>query len=248
VAFQARVSDDPVTEGVFLFDLPTTVEIDQTRDPDVGGSRVAINDYSEIAFHVEQPGDGTATIYRTDGVTTIDVADTSGMFAGFDSPGSINDAGEIAFAATLDSGDIGVFVQSGSSIDEIFGTPGDNGAVIYHPAINNASAVAFGFSIFEDPLTGVSSSISYDSILVSPGPREVIRTGIPLSGDFVRSLDFFGAMNDVGEISFRAELEDGRAGVYKAVPVPEPRAALVVAAALLTLAALRRQRALRRVS
>lgn len=57
------------------------------------------------------------TIGEAEALTFTKVADTSGGFSGLGAP-VINDAGIVAFYATLDAGGSGIFTSNGTTIEE----------------------------------------------------------------------------------------------------------------------------------
>ena len=52
---------------------------------------------------------------------------------------------------------------------------------------------------------------------------KVIATGDPLAGSTVTDVfSFRNGLNDSGQVAFYAQLDDGRSGIFRADPVPEP--------------------------
>ncbi len=103
------------------------------------------------------------------------------------------------------------------------------------PSINDTGTVAF--------LAGLDAA--GPGIFTGPDPAadKVIRTGDPLFGSTVMSLDISesgAALNNFGRIAFWAELEDGTQGIY--VANPEPTTMLLLGTGLAGLYGFRRKR------
>jgi hypothetical protein len=147
---------------------------------------------------------------------------------------SINTGGAVAFQAFLARTNLvegnGIFVGSGGPIMTI---ADDSGPYFLFdgPAINADGVVAFR-AILDSGGVGIFTG-------ADPALDRVIVTGEPLFGSIVRTLVFGGgnALNDAGQLTFFAGLEDGRTVLVRADPaaVPEPSTVLCLACALVGL-------------
>jgi hypothetical protein len=150
------------------------------------------------------------------GVLTT-IAHTPADFA-FDAP-SINDAGTVVYRAAFNSGGVGILTSTGGPSSIVIDTRTGPFLNLFVPSINSPGDVAF---------LGFTDADLLGGIFVGPDPisNMVIRQGDPLDGSTVRSFNLSNhALNDAGQITFFAQLADGRSGIYRADPtaaVSEP--------------------------
>jgi hypothetical protein len=131
--------------------------------------------------------------YSNGAITTI--ADTSGFFSFFDQPyPQINNSGTVAFQATLDDGNQGMFLSQGNSFTTVADTSGFFTGGFNNLGINNNDTV-----IFEAGLDN-----GFEGLFTSN--RGLITTIADTSGSFSRFLNN-PAINDQGEIVFSAYLD-----------------------------------------
>lgn len=115
----------------------------------------AINNKGTVVFFAKLDGEREG-VFTGNGTTTTTIADTSGVFSSFSSYPSINDAGTVAFAASLNDGidgeipsSVGIFTSNGTTVNTIttIRPQGFNSKYDYisldFPSINNAGALAF---------------------------------------------------------------------------------------------------------
>ncbi len=132
------------------------------------------------------------------------VADSAGPFGtfDFDSP-SLNAVGTVAFRATLDAGNQGIFTGNASTITTIAIAPSIF-AYFGPPAINRAGTVAFVAS----PNSG-----SGDSIFAgNGGPLVTIANTAGQFRDFAAG--YSTAINSAGTVAFWASQDTGPAGIF----------------------------------
>jgi hypothetical protein len=131
-------------------------------DPNVIVGRPNLNDSGTVAFHRffnDQPGE--ELVSGNGGPLTV-IADTSGPFQSFGftfvgfTPPAINNNGDVAFLAELDSGGSGIFVGPDPVTDRVIGT-GDtlDGSTITNlrfcdEGLNDSGQLAF-VATLEDP-------------------------------------------------------------------------------------------------
>jgi len=99
---------------------PVTAIATSTSDAIALSSPPAINRDGRVAFRTIS--NGQDTVFRTNGATVETVADSSGPFASFSQTVSINDAGTVLFAATLDNGLRGLFTGPNPVSDKVIAT------------------------------------------------------------------------------------------------------------------------------
>ncbi len=210
--------------GIYVGDGAAPVPIVVEPGPFPNLSAPSLNDLGQVAFW------GSNDLQRGSGGPLTDMAaigDPAGgsTISTLVNPfGTLNDLGQIAFQAGLASGpgDVGIFVSDGTTITSVL-TSGAGG--IFGPAaINDAGWVAFE-TIFDLSVKAFTGA----------GVDTVLAPGVALDGSSVVSARFFSpeGLNDAGQLVVWAELADGRRGLYRADPVPEPAAVLLVVSALL---------------
>jgi PEP-CTERM motif len=197
--------------------------IADTSGPFASIALPSLNDSGTVAFAatLDTGGDG---IFISSGGLITTIADSSGPFDSFIRPNpevedlfiSLNNAGTVAFSASLDTGARGIFTSSGGLITTIVDSSGPFAFFFAEPSINDSGMVAF--------LGGLDSGGF--GIFAGPDPAdEVIRLGDRLLGSTVTRLilppDGF---NDSGQIAFQYFLANGLTGIARADPraIPEP--------------------------
>jgi hypothetical protein len=176
----------------------------------------AINGTETLAFSATLQGGQASGIFAGDGSapTPCGIATTGFPFDGFGTYPSLNDAGTVAFSASLTQGGSGVFtgVCQGTTYQAIALSGRSYSAFGAAPSINNLGEVAFlatrpaggGPGIFTGP---------------DAAADKVIATGDPLLDSSVTDLGFFRqGLNDAGEVTFWASLADGASGIFRADP------------------------------
>jgi hypothetical protein len=213
VAFKAEL--DNFDEGLFFGSGGpiATVYLASTSPflgTDVGP---ALNNVGQIAFH-EQLDNFTPGIFRSTGTTIVTIADARGFLADFPYPPGINDNGVVVFAATNDEGGQAVLIGSGGPVTRVADNRGPFASFDFGgPGINDANEVVFTATLD----TGVQG------IFTGPDPLldRVIETGDTLAGAVVINLTSCReALNNRGQLAFRANLDDGRTVLVRANPAP----------------------------
>jgi hypothetical protein len=160
IAFEAP-RDGESSSGIFVAEgggFETIV----APDPNVNVGRPNLNDAGTVAFHRffnDRAGEELVTV--NDGQLTV-VADTSGPFQSFGftfvgfTPPALNNNGDVAFLADLDSGGSGIFVGPDPIADRVIGT-GDtlDGSTVTNlrfcdEGLNDSGQLAFQ-ATFNDP-------------------------------------------------------------------------------------------------
>ena len=223
VAFRAELDEEfGFDEGLFSGTgrRITTHYLASTSQFDGTDSRPSINNLGAIAF-VESVDFDQGVFAGREGVfTTIAAPDPN---VGVQPP-VLNDSGTAAFVRSFFDETTQEFVEeivtgSGGPLTTVVDTRGPFAFFGFRPpALNNSGDVAFHAS-----LDGSSTS----GIFVGPDPEadRVIATGDTLDGMTVRNLTFCEeGLNDSGQLTFVAELEDPaapegfRMAVYRATP------------------------------
>jgi hypothetical protein len=130
------------------------------------------------------------------------IATTGERFSGF-APyaASVNDAGMVAFQATLRAGGSGVFTGSGGPVVEVAG-PGLLAGVTSHPDVNDGGATSF-YGDLPDGGQGV--------FLLRDGR---LRTIADTRGRFALVGPLGPTMNEAGKVAFRADPAAGVSGIF----------------------------------
>src|SRR5262245_6901474 len=182
-------------EGVFLGDGVTTTTIVTTGNTYSAFAAPVANDSGLVAFDATRT-DGSQAIMTGDGTRLTTVAATGGPFRDFTGNVSINNDGQIVFAADLASGGRGIFSVRGGAVDEIIGT----GAPLFGSTVRSFAAVPFSpralnnfgqFGFLANLADGRTVWVRADSLTVSSaadsGPGS-LRAAIAAaqSGDTIR--------------------------------------------------------------
>jgi hypothetical protein len=158
IAFEESV--DSGTSGIFVTDGSSFKTI-AAPDPNVNVGRPNLNDSGTVVFHrFFNDRAGEELVSGNGGPLTV-IADTSGpfqsfgFFFGFTAP-ALNNNGDVAFLADLDSGGSGIFVGPDPVGDRVIGT-GDtlDGSVVTNlrfcdEGLNDSGQLAFQ-ATFDDP-------------------------------------------------------------------------------------------------
>jgi len=176
---------------------------------------IGINDKGVVAFYARLDAGPTGVFVGSGGSTTT-IADSNGIFSGFSkmvvppmidaTDPAINNAGTVAFWASLDAGSEGLFTGTGGATTTIAASDGSFATVNLSGAINTAGTVAINGSL-DSGVQGV--------FFGSGGPTNTIADN---SGAFAQ----FGvataspAINDSGLVAFLAFLNTppGANGIF----------------------------------
>ncbi len=186
-----------------------------------GNPKPAINDRGQVAFAAWY-GKGSEAVFRWQDGAFTQIAEYPGASGGLGVSGEValNENGEVAFVALLDSAPDNEVLFAGDE-KGLRRVADDTGPLdtFEPPAINDSGQVAFLAGLDPD-----GEALS-ESIFVATGEvlTPVIRTGDPLDGSTVVDLVFAGreAFNNGGQVAFGAYLADGRFAVYRADPKPD---------------------------
>lgn len=137
-------------EGIFRGNRDMITKIAATRDAgdfDFVNARPSINASRLVAFIGERIVNNNFIdgVYVGDGGPVAAIYDTRGVFADFTGNPSLNDFGEAAFLATLDTGGGGLFLGSGGEVTTVADETGIFTSVFgfSDPSLNERGEVAF---------------------------------------------------------------------------------------------------------
>jgi hypothetical protein len=119
VSFRATLNTGQ--DGVFLGDGKTTTTIATTGGIYRALSGGVTNDEGEVAFIANLTSGGQA-IVTGDGTHLTTIAETGSRFSSFFGNATINNRGQVVFAANLAGGNSGIFIAQHGKVDEIIGT------------------------------------------------------------------------------------------------------------------------------
>jgi hypothetical protein len=159
---------------------------------------------------------GAEGIFTGSGEATVTIV-TTGEALSAVSNGSINDAGTVAFRATLSAGGQAVLTGNGGPLTVIADTSGPFSSFFDNASINIAGTVAFAANL-KDGGNGIFTG-------PDPAADKIVATGDPLFGSTVVSIDATPfpprGLNNAGQLTFVAQLADGRTVLVRADPVGE---------------------------
>lgn len=220
--FQSLLTTPSITsQGTVVLDAPLKIggEVIATGDGGTLNLVAVTNDLFQafqVAPHANDSGavsfrstlrDGTQGLFTSDGRELIRIADNGAdsPFSGFPEPPRtvhLNNAGTVAFRASLRSGGSGVFTGDGGAPRVLYVTGGAWSDFVRGPGINDAGTVAF-----LGELTGGGQAIAKGD----GGPVTVIAdTSGPIASF---PLSNRCRINNAGEVVFVADLKDGREAV-----------------------------------
>ncbi len=212
VAFWANT--DAGGEGIYRISATggLTTIADDAGPFDSFPSSLSLNESGRVAFTATMDS-GVRGVYSGTGGPTATIADNTGPLDGFFGA-AINDGGEVGFAASGPA----VYTGSGGPLTLV---ADDSGAYFQFdaPALNHVGDVVFFASLD----AGGEGIFFGDDAVVD----KLIQVGDPLDGSIVTNLPLTGgpkelSVNEMGQVVFRADLADGRRGLYRADPIPEP--------------------------
>ncbi|MGB7444498.1 MAG: choice-of-anchor tandem repeat NxxGxxAF-containing protein [Coleofasciculaceae cyanobacterium] len=229
VAFVGIMSGQPGQEprGIFTSDGTKTTTILPTDNSWEIFSINAINNRGIVAF-TTQKREGQRSIFLSDGTITSKIAATGDNFKSLGNA-SLNDLGKIAFFASLTDGNAGIFTSDGITISNVVDLNSSPFESLGGGIINNEDTVVF-FARLAEGDSGIY-------IGADPTNDKVIAAGDELFDSKVQFVDFSNlGFNDIGQVAFRALLEDGTDGIYVATPelsaqkesIAEPTSALAI--------------------
>lgn len=219
---------DTTEAGIFVNQNGKTISIASSRDrfsnfnvgfrtvgtdgPASAFSVPSINDAGTVAFHATLDT-GATGIFLGRGKGTVKVADNAGKFSSFSSP-SINNNGTVAFLAQLDNGKHGIFKKrKGQEIETHIDDSSPFSFFQSIPAINDQGQIAFLAYLYEGGGSGIYTG-------KNPVTNKVIAAGDPLANSKVVDLVIDGrGLNNAGQVTFEALLENGQTAVFRADPV-----------------------------
>lgn len=173
---------------------------------------VAINATDVVAFTGFIRGGGGNGVYVATTASHAPIAQSTGIFGGFTGTYlSINQAGVVAFGATLDGAVRGgIWRGTPTEVEPVaVGLPY---ATFGRVAINNSGQVAFyaGLPTANYGIYTGSNAVTH----------KVIELGDTLFGDVLDHLTFGeNGLNDIGQVAFAYRLRNGRYGVAVATPL-----------------------------
>jgi hypothetical protein len=191
--------------------LPSILYVTGGRFADLLGQVIQRNG-NEVAFGATL-STGETGVFVGDGLTTTTIATTGDTYSAL-AAGTANDAGAVAFLATLTAGGQAIVTGDGTRLTTLADTGGPFSSFFGNTAVNNDGRVAFSANL----AAGGSGIFTARDGAVD----EVIGTGDALFGSTVTSFatNPFAppGFNDLGQLSFGANLADGRAVLVRADP------------------------------
>ncbi len=184
---------------------------------------VAINKANTVVFSSGFGGSlGFGGLFAKVGDAPLTTIANGGVY-----PVSLNNQGTYATAFAGAGGGTGILIgdsKGGPPTSVIYGQPGYNGASpvrVSQPSINDQGKVVlqaeFIGSAYPNP-----QGLFFDSYTDA---NKIIATGDSLFGSTVTALGGFSprGLNNVDQVVFYSQLADGRTGIFRAEPVPEPQ-------------------------
>lgn len=231
VAFFATLLRGPAGEGIFLTSAGRIVKVAVEGDAVPGGGTLSgfgrhpiptLNEMGTVAFAAAVTGGKTVEgIFSVSRGRLRMVASAgapapgfpSGTLANLDLP-SLNDHGDIAFAATVRRGREtleAIYLHAGGRLQKVAGQgdaapAGGTFAAFGAPALNNRGMVAFGAVVEGRAVPGGIFIAAGGQVKMVLGAGEIT----PLGGIFTKFSERL-AFNDAGTVAFHAQMKDARA-------------------------------------
>ena len=166
----------------------------------------AINDSAQVAFKAVDEKTFVSGIFRGSGGPLTTIADSAGPLNFIGRLPSINNAGDVAFAATVSGGNEEVYRGSGGPLAVIATTTGSPKFFAFNTSLNNVGSVAF-----QAELDNFDEGLFHGN----GGPVTTVFTtnASPFN-------DSFGSpsINDAGRIAFEAGRDVGDRGIFRYEP------------------------------
>lgn len=209
--------------------------------PFAGFGFADINNAGTIAFPVTLTT-GQSAIYTKNANTLTQIAISGGSVSDITGAPKINQSGDLAWFANLDTGDQEIQTKIGGIAGVFVDTKGPYAQFGFHNALDINIFNEIVFSAVLDSNVDPSAS-GLIGIFTGPNPvtDSVIRSGDLLAGKTVREA-YLGGINDCGQISFGAIFSDFTYGMFRADPsgrvcntVPEPNSLMLLSLGSLVL-------------
>ncbi|KAM3101750.1 choice-of-anchor tandem repeat NxxGxxAF-containing protein [Phormidesmis sp. 146-12] len=184
---------------------------------------VAINNANTVVFSSGFGGSlGFGGLFAKVGDAPLTTLANGGVY-----PVSLNNQGTYATAFAGAGGSTGILIgdsKGGPTARVIYGQSGFSGTSpvrVSQPAINDQGKVVlqaeFIGSVYPSP-----QGLFFENYTDA---NKIIATGDPLFGSTVSAIGSFSTrgLNNLDQVVFYSQLADGRAGIFRAEPVPEPQ-------------------------
>jgi hypothetical protein len=170
----------------------------------------SVNDRGDVAFRAGRVAEDGFNV--TDGIYRVDASDGSLVTIvedekRFDFVGrnpSMNDLGEVSFAANLDKGDEAIFRGNGKKLVEIASTADEFNFFGFDTSVNDGGVVAFKAELDED--------LGFDEGLFSGSGKRITTHYLASTSQF-DGTDSRPSINDLGAIAFE-ETVDFDSGIF----------------------------------
>ncbi|HPG24611.1 MAG: hypothetical protein H6748_04055 [Spirochaetaceae bacterium] len=201
VLFGAFLDVGGGASGIYVGPDPIADRIVDKSPPYLGLGLYAISDSGTAVFWASRDT-GEFGIYEGNGSVVVD---DTGPFASFGTWPAINVLDQVAFRATTDAGDLGIFVGPQVTADRLVDTTGPFAGFGEPLSINDLGTVVFQGTLD----TGVTG--------IFLGPDPLTDTIADSSGPFAGFSN--PAVNDQGHVVFTATLDAGGSGLFSG---PDP--------------------------
>ena len=213
VAFGAARS--PVKRGMYIGDGEEIEVVAETMSPGKFYSYPSINAHGRVAYRCHYPSGAVAVFLSRPGPDELIAFTDFPPFVELFYP-AVNTNNQVAFCAVVDYGFgllTGVSRGTGSNATPLVESGASSAKFGRAVPVTRSGTVPFWARLADGSTSGVFTG--YDPVL-----HKVICTGDALDGSTVVDLTFESSrgLNDRGQIVFRAQLADGRSGVYRADP------------------------------
>ena len=210
MAFKAKpLEGNDWRRRIFIGGTHRPIEVPQSAHSQLGFP--SINNKGIVAFSL---GD---EVWSSDGQTSQMISSSHDPFFLYSRP-MINDAGTVVVQALLTNQEVGVEkrivkLQDGSS-ETIVSTRGPFKEFYSHHSINNEGVIVFSAMLdWEEEGIFIGPNLERDTIISRDDQlfgKPIAKGGGPIISN--------QSINDAGQVTFFAQLEDGTEGIYRADP------------------------------